>query len=293
MSEAEASSLVHVLNAFGALGTTVDPLTGMLAVKADTPVSALFLRSLAEYVEHDAAILHNWARNGTTEPPYDEQAVLLGPQFLYFMERRRVSCVPGATVLRRVQVSQVVVKRVGRLRGPEYLVLQDPATHQYQLPGGRARRGDQQASDVARRELQEELPGFVFAPAVHGLVDLGTVGVTAVSRTYGVNTSYDMSFFQLRSQADALPTGPGARWVPEDVLLGENAQVEGMTLNMAGLRELHRTLPGGIGALPTSLANARRGALTEVARRKPLEFWGLAIGVLGVVLTVVIFVIQV
>ena len=292
MSDSEVTAVVQLLNAFGALSTTVDPLPGALTVKAGTPASAFFLKSLAEYVEHDAAILHNWARNGTVEPPYDEEAILFGPQFLYFMERRRVTCVPGATALRTTKVSQVVVKRVGRLRGPEYLVLHDQATRQFQLPGGKARGGDRDASDVAKRELQEELPGFSFDPAIHRLVDLGTVDITVVSRTYGVSTLYEMSFFQLHSQRASLRIGPGARWVSESDLLDEHARVEGMTLNMAGVRRLNQTLAGGIAGLATSLPNARRGALADLAHRKPLEFWSFVLGIVGVVLTVVIFIIQ-
>jgi hypothetical protein len=252
MGDSEVTAVVHLLNAFGALSMGVDPLTSAVTVKAGTPAAALFLKSLAEYVEHDTALLHNWARNGTVEPPYDEQAILYGPQFLFFMERRRISCVSDAKVLRTAKISQVVIKRVSRLRGSEYLVLIDPAARQFQLPGGQARAGDGDASEVAKRELQEELHGFAFDPAVHRLVDLGAVDVTAVSRTYGVSTRYEMSFFQLRSQGVSLRIGPGARWVSERDLLDKNARVEDMTLNTAGLRRLNETLAGGITANPWS-----------------------------------------
>jgi 8-oxo-dGTP pyrophosphatase MutT (NUDIX family) len=263
-----------------------------LTVKAATPAAALFLKCLAEYVEHDTAILHNWARNGTVEPPYDEQAVLSAPQFLYFMERRRVSRVPGATALRSARISQVVIKRAGRLRGPEYLVVHDPPARQFQLPGGHARDGERDAGDVAVRELQEELPGFTFDPAAHRLIDLGTVDITKVSRTYGVSTRYEMSFFHLQSQRTSFRVGPAARWVPESDLLDDDARVEDTTLNMAGLRRLNETLAGGLAGLPTSLPPARRGVLADLSRRKPLEFWSFVLGIVGVVLTVVIFVVQ-
>ncbi|MFY1687170.1 hypothetical protein [Plantactinospora sp. WMMB782] len=127
---AAAGAVVSLLNAFGALVITTDPSTGALRVKAATTAAALFLKSLAEYVEQNSAVLHNWSRIGTAEPPYDEQAILSGPQFLYFMERRRMSTSSGAAALRSVRVSQVVVKRAGQLSGPAYLVLHDPAARQ-------------------------------------------------------------------------------------------------------------------------------------------------------------------
>ena len=107
---AAAGAVVSLLSAFGALVITTDPTTGALRVKAATTAAALFLKSLAEYVEQNSAVLHNWSRIGTAEPPHDEQAILSGPQFLYFMERRRMSGSSGAPALRSVRVSQVVVK---------------------------------------------------------------------------------------------------------------------------------------------------------------------------------------
>jgi 8-oxo-dGTP pyrophosphatase MutT (NUDIX family) len=289
---AAAGAVVSLLSAFGALLITTDPTNGALRVKAATTAAALFLKSLAEYVEQDSVILHNWSRIGTAEPPYDEQAVLSGPQFLYFMERRRMGGSAGAAALRSVRVSQVVVKRVGRLSEPEYLVLHDPAARQFQLPGGHARDGDQDASDVAIRELQEELPGFVFDPTTDRLVGLGVVDITAVSRSYGVSTRYLISFFHLQSGRRSLLAGPGGRWLAESDLLDADARVEGMTLNLAGLRKLNETVAGGIAGLQPSLPNATRGALPELARRKPLEFWGFVVGVVGIVLTVVIYFVQ-
>lgn len=289
---AAAGAVVSLLSAFGVLAITTDPTTGALRVKAATKAAALFLKSLAEYVEQNSAILHNWSRIGTVEPPYDEQVVLSGPQFLYFMERRRMGGPHDAAALRSVHVSQVVVKRTGHLSGPEYLVLHDPAARQFQLPGGHARDGDQDASDVAIRELQEELPGFVFDPAIDRLVDLGVIDITAVSRSYGVSTRYQINFFHLQSERRSLLAGPGGRWLTESDLLDADTRVEGMTLNLAGLRKLNQIAAGGIAGLPSSLPNAARSVLPEVAHRKPLEFWGFVVGIVGIVLTVVIYFIQ-
>jgi hypothetical protein len=291
-AESAVIAVAHLINAFGALNVTVDPPAAGWKIKAATPAAALFLRSVAEYVGGDLAILQNWARNGTVEPPYDEHAVLSGAQFLYFMERRRLAADQDATALRTTHVSQVLIKRVGRLHGREYLVVLDPVARQFQLPGGHARAGDRDAGEVARRELLEELPRFRLVAAQHRLVDLGTVDLTAVSRTYGAVTRYVLTIFHLQGHLAAFPIGPDARWVAEDVLLGDNAEVDGMTLNVVGVRRLDRSLAGGLASLPASLHSPRRGAWRELAGRKPLEFWGVVLGIVGIALTIVIFIIQ-
>jgi hypothetical protein len=285
----DGAVLVALLEAWGVLRTTVDPATGIRSVKADTPTASHFLRSLAEYVENGQAILDNWSREGTVEAPYEEAAVLSGPQFLYFMERRRLARSPGAAALRKVQVAQVVIKRAGRLRGPEYLVIHDAAARQFQLPGGHARSGDRDSLDVATRELQEELPGFVFDSRSDRLVSLGTVDVTSVSRTYGVATRYAIAFFHLQSRRTSLWAGPAGRWISEDDLLSDPARVEQLTLNVVGLRRLNDTLAGGMAGLGSSLPESRGGELADLSRRKPLEFWGFVFGAVGLLVSVVFF----
>ncbi|WP_410628363.1 NUDIX hydrolase [Amycolatopsis sp. cmx-8-4] len=286
-STAAGALLVSFLNVFGVLEVRHD--AGRELVRAATPNAALFLRSLARYLESEHTILDNWGRNGTADPPYDEEQVLSGTQFLYVMERRRLRLDPAAETIRSAAVSQIVVNRIGHGRERQFLLLYDDGSRQYQLPGGHGRRGDGSPREVAVRELQEELPGFVLDTATDRLTELGTVDVAQVSRTNGAATNYRITFFHLRSTRADLAAGPNASWVPESLVLSGDGEFEGRTINVTGLRMLNSVLADGIKELgPSVQASGQQNWLVTTARARPLEFWGLAVGILGLVLAVVV-----
>ncbi|MFC5818141.1 NUDIX domain-containing protein [Nonomuraea harbinensis] len=282
-AETVGQVLITLLNAFGVLAVKD------CQVRADHVTSSLFLRSLAEYVDTGTPILGNWARARVGEPPYLEQEALAGPQFLYLMERQRGRLSPRARPLRRVKVAQVVVKARLRGQGVNYLIMYDSAADQYQLPGGRMRPADPGMREVAVRELEEELSRFVFDSRTDQLVELGTAEITQPSRTLGALTAYEIAFFQLRSSRAQLLAGPDARWVKPEILLEEGTQVNRAGLNMAGLRRLHDSLPDGIGALPLSLMGVQRRTLRAIVRDRPWEFYGLVLGVLGIIISIILF----
>ncbi|MEV5495573.1 NUDIX domain-containing protein [Nonomuraea fuscirosea] len=281
--------LIALLDVFGVL--TVTESDGVRLVKAAHPVAGWFLRSLAEYADSDRALL-DWARHRAGMPTLTEGDILAGPQLLWLMERQRTRLVPGARPLRAVAASQVLVKARLRGEGERYLVLYDGAARQYQLPGGRARPGDPAPRDVAIRELEEELPGFAFATATDHLAELGSAHVVQLSRTMGVLTAYEMTYFQLRSAREQIAVGPAGQWVRAETLLTEGASVAGSELNMRGLRELVATLPGGLDSLPPSLAATQRRGLRQIVRARPWEFYGMVVGVLGLVLSIAFFLLE-
>ena len=280
--------LLTLLGSFGVLQTAPSP-GGDHLVKAEAPTATLFLRSFAEYLAKNQNLLGNWSRPGTVDPPYTESEVLAGPQFLYLIESRRLRADPNAPAIRRTEVAQVVISRKARGQAMKYLVIHDAIARQYQLPGGHRRPGDTDTHDVAIRELEEELPGFTFDPGRDRLVELRTVEINQVSRTYGVLTAYKITFFHLRSTRSALQVGPQARWIAESALLAEDADIGGQTLNLNGLHRLDTMLPGGIRGLEPSFQLKDRGWVVTTATTRPLEFWGLVVAVLGLVASLVFF----
>ncbi|MEV7279158.1 NUDIX hydrolase [Streptomyces sp. NPDC093111] len=282
-AEAAASTAQALLGAFGVLRTAEG---GVVAV---SPQARFFLRSLASYVREGRSLLDNWERPGTAEPPYTGRQVLSGPQFLYLAEERRLSLAPDAAPLRRTEVAQVVVKTRLRGRGgrAHYLLLYDARARQYQLPGGHVRSSDADVRAAAVRELEEELPGYTHTPGRDRLKELGTVPVTQLSRTVGAVTEYRITFFQLETEATAVPVGPGGRWVPEDTLLDPAAQLDGATLNVVALARLDDSLPGSLAGLPWSLPTIQHRSFRDVLRDRPWEVAGLVIGVLGLGLSLI------
>ncbi|MBE1583947.1 hypothetical protein ACFPOI_34455 [Nonomuraea angiospora] len=275
--------LITLLNAFGVLAVEDH------RVKAAHISSSLFLSSLAEHVETGTAVLGNWERARIGDPPYLNHKILTGPQFLYLVERQRAHMNPGARPLRQVRVAQVLVTARLRGQGVSCLVMYDSAANQYQLPGGRMRSADPTIRDVAIRELEEELPRFVFDADKDQLMDMGTAEITQLSRTLGVLTRYEITFFHFRSSRPHLLVGPDARWVGSETLLKEGARVNQASLNMSGLRELCRTMPQAFQVLPLSLQAVQRRTLRDIVRDRPWEFYGILIGVLGIIISVILF----
>ncbi|MFI2711273.1 NUDIX domain-containing protein [Micromonospora sp. NPDC018662] len=259
------------------------------AVKAASPTASLLVRSLAQHLDDDHALLDNWSRVAMTDAPYAEQDVLAGPLFLYLLERRRLARDDHAVPLGRASVAQVVISRRRRGDTPAFLLLYDAKARRFQLPGGHLRADDPSSREAAVRELEEELPDFRFDPRRDRLEELGTVTVTEVSRTNGVITAYEMTFFHLRSARTSLEGGPQAQWAAARLLLTADAQVAGRRLNTAGLRMLDPLLPGGLVGLQPSFVPAKGRWVTETAMTRPLEFWGLVTGVVGLVTSVVFF----
>ncbi len=288
-AETAAPMLLALLRAFGVLHTESDPVSGEAAISPVSPQAGYFLRSLSSYVRTNHSVLDNWERPGTAEPPYSGRQALSGPQFLYLAEERRLTLDPDASPLRQVDVVQVVVKNRVRGRGgrAQYLVLYDDRARQYQLPGGHVRTSDTGPRAAAARELEEELPGYTHVSGSGTLTELGVVSVTQLSRTYGAVTEYRITFYQLASDARPIPVGPGGRWISEDALLDEETQIDRVTLNVAALVQLDQSLPGGIRGLPWSTSGVQRRSLREVVRDRPWEVVGLAVGVIGLIASIV------
>lgn len=291
IDENTVASTVEVLSAildtFGVLRTIPMSGAGNHPVKAGTPAASLFLRSYAEYIRNGHQILSDWDRPGVGDPSHADKDALIGTRFLYLIEHQRRQMDPGATPLRRVLAAQVLIKAHFKGRGTRYLVLYDNSARQYQLPGGHHRDGDINVRDTAIRELSEELHNYTFDPRRDSIEELKTVEITQISRTFGVNTAYQLTLFHLRSTRTSLSTGPGARWIDEHTLLSETATLNGHTLNMAGLRLADSGIPGGIQGLPPSLPPTQHGLIVDLVKDKPWEIIGVLLGILGIIASII------
>ncbi|MFJ3941464.1 NUDIX domain-containing protein [Streptomyces parvus] len=284
-SVAAALALVSV---FGVLRTQAAP-DGTPATAVVSPQAAYFLRALAAYLRSGHELLDNWERAGTVAGPYTDHQALTGPQFLYLAENRRLSLDPAAVPLREVEVVQVVVKARRRGRGGQahYLLQYDERARQYQLPGGHVRTTDADHRAAAIRELEEELAGYHHDPDRDTLVDLGTIEAVQPSRTFGAVSAYRVTFFQLKTESDRLLLGPGSHWTQEEQILDPAFRIGQASLNVTALSQLDTTLPGGLKGLPLSVSGHLHRTLTEVIRDRPWEVAGLAVGVIGLAVSLI------
>ncbi|MGW2205066.1 NUDIX domain-containing protein [Streptomyces sp. NPDC001774] len=287
-ADTSVAAVLALVGVFGVVRAEAAP-DGTPATAVVSPQAAYFLRSLAAYVRSGREMLDNWERAGTVAGPYTDHQVLAGPQFLYLAENRRLSLDPAAVPLREVDVVQVVVKARRRGRGEQahYLLQYDERARQYQLPGGHVRATDADHRAAAIRELEEELAGYQYAPDRDTLVDLGTVEAVQPSRTFGAVSAYRVTFFQLKTEAERLLLGPGSRWSKKDDILDPDFRIGHASLNVTALVRLDTTLPGGLQGLPASFPGPLHRTLTEVVRDRPWEVAGLAVGVIGLALSLI------
>ncbi|MBT2902646.1 NUDIX hydrolase [Streptomyces sp. McG8] len=289
-ADSTMAAVLALVGVFGVLRTETTP-DGTPATAVVSPQASYFLRALAAYLRSGHKMLDNWERGGTVAGPYTDQQVLAGPQFLYLAETRRLSLDPGAVPLREVDVVQVVIKARRRGRGGQahYLFQYDERARQYQLPGGHVRTTDADHRAAAIRELEEELAGYHYDPDRDVLTSLGAIEAVQPSRTFGAVSAYRVTFFHLTTQSERLLLGPGSHWTREEQILAPAFRIGQASLNVTALSQLDATLPGGLKGLPLSIPGDLHRAMTEVIRDRPWEVAGLAVGVIGLAVSLIPF----
>lgn len=251
----EAAAVLRIPMMFGAVTSSVDASTGELLVGAKSEVGRFFLKSLSLYLRHGLSLIDEWARRETTSGA--EGTRLIGVDFLYAMERRRVFRYGIAEPIRYERPSQIVIKAFCSVRKqPVYLTQYDRFAQQYQLIGGRA-EGNENPTETMQRELAEELPLNVLRPGVDYELDViaQDLVVTQLSPTLGAFTEYRFSIFTAQF-AQPLILGEHDRWVTEEELfLGTLADGSRMPWNDHVAR-VANSLPRGLDSLPFSFSTA-------------------------------------
>jgi len=263
---------------------------GLTLVKASTRYGLLFLRSYAAYLREGKSILTNWGRGGNPDGPYFARETLSGPEFLYLIERQRSAGRKDVIPLRETDVSQVIIKaHVRGLKGDAYLMQFDSVAQQFQLIGGHRRSADPDDQIVAVRELEEELPKNQFyIGGRDSMTYLSVHTMTRMSRAYGVTTRYRFSFFQLKMSSMQLKLGPADRWVSEAEISSGTTR-DGSPIAIDAIGALDVGLPGGIKGLPLSLDDTQKRRIREIAGEHRWEASGLLIGIIGIIITVILF----
>ncbi len=189
-------SYAHALGDLMQLFRLALPIDGGVAIEGDT--ARLFVRSLAAHLADDVPVAL----------PLD------GPGLLAAAESARRERVPHPTPVREIFAVNAIIK-AGR-DGRDYLLMQyDGGAGQFQLIGGKREPGDVDAAHTVLREIQEELE----MPALRVPTDLTLIPIgerfeqTTLSPTYGVVTSYHISFYHVRHMRFRPHLDSQTRWI--------------------------------------------------------------------------------
>ncbi len=258
--------------------------------KSSSELSSYFIRSLALHLREDRKILSNWERSGVAEGPFSISDILSGPQFLYAMESRRIVNNDDAPVVRKSVIVKAVIKaRVRGFKEPVCLVQFDEKTRKYQLIGGHIRKTDDNTENTMKRELEEELhKGNFIEGSNYKLRFLNKVSKNEISLTCGAYTEYVITYFQPFFENKQIILGPNDRWITLSELLAGKTK-NGIGINESAIPTINANLPGGLSGLNLSIDEIQQRSLLQIAKDHPWEVLGIVIGVIGILLSIVFF----
>jgi 8-oxo-dGTP pyrophosphatase MutT (NUDIX family) len=259
---------------------------GLPRVKASSQTAHYFLRSLAQFVKRGITLTTNWEREGLSSNVSPVQVITSGPQLLYVMEQIRTEVRGDTTPIREVAVSQAIIKARIWGKGKEvYLVQYDEKAHQYQLIGGRQRRGESDPLTVMTREIAEELhENDLQYPQDYELVPLASdLNFRVLSPTFGAFSSYHFTVYRAIFKQRQLALGQADRWVTLDELLAGQTN-DGQRIHAGVAREVHKQLPGGLDGLKPSFTDTQRRPIAVILRERKWEVAGLILAIISVIL---------
>lgn len=187
----------------------VRPIEGGIAVEGET--ERLFVRSMAAHLANSVPMALDWHAR------LNEVAAAHGTQLLADVELVRKETVSNPTPVREIYAVNAIIK--GAHKGRSYMLMQyDDQAHQFQLIGGKREPTDRDAAHTLLREIQEELEmPYLATPADLQLVPIGEqFERVTLSPSYGVVTSYHISFFHVLDMRFTPRTDSLTRWIDLD-----------------------------------------------------------------------------
>lgn len=178
-------------------------------VVVDGEMARLFVRSMAAHLADNIPMALDW--HARSDGPADAAH---GRQLLAAVETSRKGNVSNPTPVREIFAVNAVIK--GQYGGKDYLLMQyDEQAEQFQLIGGKREPEDRDAAHTLLREISEELN----LPDLQIPRDLNFVPIgerferISLSPTYGVVTSYHISFFHVVEMRFVPAVDRVTRWI--------------------------------------------------------------------------------
>lgn len=186
-------------------------------------MSSIFLNSLNQYIQKGHRFASEWETEGYN-PDINIKNFYRASELLYFMESKRTQEYRDLEPLRKVEVVNTVIKAnlVG-VDEPVFLYRYDQSAKQYQLIGANNRNHENKKYFMVKKIMQELNENNLVSPGNFSLeVILKNVKSTTISRTYGIQSEYDINFYHFITNLDELKLGPYDRWIRlEEIKNGE------------------------------------------------------------------------
>jgi hypothetical protein len=248
-------SILVVLGVYDAVEIICSLEDREVGVRARSERAWYFLKSLAQFIRKGLTLGINWDVEVSEGRAAFVGSSISGSELVRAMEQWRTEGCGDRTPLRRVSVSQAIIKaKIQGKREPRYLMQYDVLAGQYQFIGGRRKESDSEARCAMIRELEEELHENRFScPKDYKLEELASrVEQTAISPTFGVLTVYDFAIFHAVFRCQQLRLGPDDKWITLSELKAGRTR-SGRRVQSNLVSELEALPPNGLEGVPLSL----------------------------------------
>ncbi len=184
----------------------VHPIRGGIEVEGET--ARLFVRSLAAHLADNVPMALEW------ESRLKDATAANGTRLLAAVELTRKDTVSNPTPVREIFAVNAIIKT--KHAGVDSLLMQfDDHARQFQLIGGKREPTDVDSAHTLIREIQEELEmPNLRSPGDFTLVPIGErFEQITLSPSYGVVTSYHISFFHVTDMRFRPQTDADTQWI--------------------------------------------------------------------------------
>ncbi|MBP9759509.1 ATP-binding protein [Candidatus Dojkabacteria bacterium] len=199
---------------FGAIEVKEFKDTNIKVITVKSRIARLFLFTLENYIKKGHSLISDWEISGYNEE-VNIRNFYRAVEFMYYMENKRVNENNDREPARKVIVVGGVVKaKVMGYEEPLYLMRYDYEAKQFQALGGTNRKFEKNEVFIKKKLVQELILNNLISDVNFEIEEMfrNSPSLT-LSKTYGIFTEYEISYYHFITNLEQLKLGQFDRWV--------------------------------------------------------------------------------
>lgn len=210
----ELDATLIFIKFFGAIDIKQYADTNIKIITVKSRIARLFLFTLQNYIRKGHSLITDWEISGYNEE-VNIRNFYRAVEFMYYMENKRVYENNDFEPARRVKVVGGIVKsNVMGYDEPLYLMRYDYEAKQFQFLGGTNRRFEKNEVFIKKKLTQELVLNNLIADVNFEVKEIFRDSPSlTLSKTYGIFTKYQISYFHFKSILEKLKLGQFDRWI--------------------------------------------------------------------------------
>lgn len=174
-----------------------------------------FIKSLTIYLENNLSLIASWENIIKSGNLYIDEILNWGNQFLYAMERNRVTNLPASKPITEVQIILILIKaKINNFEEPQYLLKYDIKRLSLQLPGSYIHPEDKTEEDAVIRLLNKNLSyNFFTSMNCKSYKYYENIITNTTSIENGVYTKFNIYPYTVELNVDKIKLESVYQWV--------------------------------------------------------------------------------